>query len=60
MFTSGGILEQHKHFDHNSFVIYKKGFLALDTGTRPEPGQHLTHYYAPTASKIGVLAEARS
>jgi hypothetical protein len=55
LFTAGGILAQHKHFDHNNFVIYKKGFLALDTGTRPEPGQHLTHYYARTVAHNSIL-----
>lgn len=55
MFVSGGVLEMHKQFDHNSFTIYKKGFLALDTGTRPEPGQHLTHYYSRTVAHNAVL-----
>jgi heparin/heparan-sulfate lyase len=55
LFTTGGVLEQHKHFDHNNFVIYKKGFLALDTGTRPEPGQHLTHYYCRTVAHNAIL-----
>jgi heparin/heparan-sulfate lyase len=55
MFTAGGVLAQHKHFDHNSFTIYKKGFLAIDTGTRPEPGQHLTHYYARTVAHNSIL-----
>jgi heparin/heparan-sulfate lyase len=55
LFTAGGALEQHKHFDHNNFVIYRKGFLAIDTGTRPEPGQHLTHYYSRTVAHNAVL-----
>ncbi len=55
LFTAGGVLEMHKHFDHNNFVIYKKGFLALDTGTRPEPGMHLTHYYCRTVAHNCVL-----
>lgn len=48
VFTAGGILKQHRHYDNNNFVIYKKGFLALDSGTRPQPGLHLSHYYART------------
>jgi heparin/heparan-sulfate lyase len=48
LFTAGGILEQHRHYDNNNFVIFKKGFLALDAGTRPQPGLHLSHYYART------------
>ncbi|MEK7408985.1 MAG: heparinase II/III family protein [Acidobacteriota bacterium] len=55
LFTAGGVLEQHKHFDHNNFVIYRKGFLAIDTGTRPEPGQHLTHYYSRTVAHNAIL-----
>lgn len=54
-FTSGGELEQHKHFDHNNFNIFRKGFLALDTGTRPEPGQHLSHYYSRTVAHNCIL-----
>ena len=48
LFTAGGILSQHRHYDNNNFVIYKKGFLALDAGTRPEPGLHLPFYFART------------
>ncbi len=55
LFTAGGVLEYHKQYDHNNFVIYKKGFLALDTGTRPEPGQHLTHYYSRTVAHNAML-----
>lgn len=55
LFTAGGVLEMHKHFDHNNFVIYKRGFLALDTGTRPEPGQHLMNYYSRTVAHNCVL-----
>lgn len=55
LFTAGGVLEMHKHFDHNNFVIYKKGFLALDTGTRPEPGLHLSHYYSRTVAHNCLL-----
>lgn len=50
MFVSGGVSETHKHYDNNNFVIYKHGFRALDSGTRPEPGQHLSHYYARTVA----------
>jgi len=54
-FTAGGTTEMHKHYDHNNFVIFKKGFLALDTGTRPEPGQHLSHYYCRTVAHNCIL-----
>ncbi|MBN2289202.1 MAG: heparinase II/III family protein [Candidatus Glassbacteria bacterium] len=55
LFTAGGTLEQHRHFDNNNFVIYHKGFLALDTGTRPEPGMHLYNYYCRTVAHNCVL-----
>ena len=55
LFTAGGILEQHRHYDNNNFVIFKKGFLAMDTGTRPEPGNHLTHYYCRTVAHNCIL-----
>jgi len=55
LFTAGGILKQHRHYDNNNFVIFKKGFRALDTGNRPEPGQHLTHYYCRTVAHNCIL-----
>lgn len=48
MFVTGGSTSQHKHYDNNNFIIYKYGFRALDSGTRPEPGYHLPYYYART------------
>ena len=57
LFTAGGILNQHRHYDNNNFIIYKKGFLALDTGTRPQPGLHLTHYFCRTVAHNCVLIE---
>ena len=50
LFVSGGIPEQHKHYDNNHFIIYKHGYRALDSGTRPEPGLHLPYYYARTVA----------
>ena len=55
LFTAGGTLTQHRHFDANSFVIFKRGFLALDSGTRPQPGQHLSHYYSRTVAHNAIL-----
>jgi hypothetical protein len=41
----------HKNWDEGSFVIYKHGFLALDTGTRRGNGVgHLQNYYERTIS----------
>lgn len=50
LFVSGGVPIQHKHYDNNHFIIYKNGYRALDSGTRPEPGWHLSHYYARTVA----------
>jgi len=50
LFVSGGIPKQHKHYDNNHFIIYKHGYRALDSGTRPEPGLHLPYYYARTVA----------
>ncbi len=55
LFTVNGTLSQHKHFDNNNFTIFKKGFLALDSGTRPEPGQHLSQYYCRTVAHNCIL-----
>ena len=50
LFVSGGVPLQHKHYDNNNFIIYKKGWRAIDSGTRPEPGLHLSHYYCRTVA----------
>jgi heparin/heparan-sulfate lyase len=55
LFTADGTISQHRHYDNNNFVIYRNGFLALDTGSRPEPGQHLTHYYCRTIAHNCIL-----
>jgi len=55
LFTAGGIISQHRHYDNNNFVIYKKGFRALDTGSRPEPGNQLTHYFCRTIAHNCIL-----
>ena len=39
-----------QHYDLNHFVIYKNGYRALDSGTRPQPGQHMSHYYGRTVA----------
>ena len=58
LFTCGGILRQHRHFDALNFVIYHRGFLALDSGTRYEEvdnGLHLANYYAQTVAHNCVV-----
>ena len=58
LFTCGGILRQHRHYDALNFVIYHRGFLALDSGTRYEEfinGEHLANYYAQTVAHNCVV-----
>jgi len=53
LFTCGGILNQHRHYDALNFVIHHRGFLALDSGTRYDEftnGQHLANYFAQTVA----------
>ena len=39
-----------QHYDLNHFVIYKNGYRALDSGARPNPGLHQSHYYTRTVA----------
>lgn len=55
LFNAGGTVKEHKHFDENHFSIFHKGFFALDTGSRPEPGSHLYNYYCRTIAHNCVL-----
>ncbi len=58
LFTCGGTLAQHRHYDALNFVIYHRGHLALDTGTRYEEvenGQHLANYFAQSVAHNVVL-----
>jgi len=58
LFSCGGTLTQHRHYDALNFVIYHRGFLALDSGTRYrefENGQHLANYFAQTAAHNCVV-----
>ncbi len=53
IFMAGG-LEQHKHWDNCHFVIFRKGFLALDTGSRPA-GRHTQCWYPRTVAHNCIL-----
>ncbi|MHB8900456.1 MAG: heparinase II/III domain-containing protein [Thermoguttaceae bacterium] len=58
LFTCGGILSQHRHYDALNFVIYHRGHQALDSGTRYlefDNGQHLANYFAQTVAHNCVL-----
>lgn len=41
---TGAQYDSHQHYDENSFVIFKKGFLALDTGMRGSELHHRAYY----------------
>ena len=56
LFTIGSRVPSHKQHDENNFVIYKKGYLALDSGTRGrETGYQLRHYYSQTIAHNCIL-----
>lgn len=56
LFTCGARVNSHKQYDENSFTIYKRGFLALDSGTRGnEKDFSLRHYYAQTVAHNAIL-----
>ncbi len=56
-FTAGGILSQHRHFDNNNFCIHKRGFLAIDSGTRVGNADQLQNYYAQTVAHNCILID---
>ena len=39
-FRCGAHVGNHQHYDELSFVIYRKGFLAMDSGSRTEADHH--------------------
>lgn len=51
---AGAKNEGHQHYDENTFIIYKHGFQALDTGTRDDVPHHLI-YYPQTIAHNGIL-----
>ncbi|MBP5673884.1 MAG: heparinase II/III family protein, partial [Victivallales bacterium] len=51
---AGATVDQHQHYDENSFIIYKRGFQALDTGTRNNAPHHLI-YYPQTVAHNAIL-----
>jgi heparin/heparan-sulfate lyase len=55
LFACGGGLAQHRHLDANHFTIYKKGFLALDSGTREGNTDNLQNYFAQTESHNCIM-----
>ena len=60
LFSCGGALRQHRHYDALNFVIYHRGFLALDSGTRYKEfdnGEHLANYFAQTVAHNCVVIQ---
>lgn len=55
LFCGGGSLRSHRHYDATHFTIYKRGFLALDSGTRMGNTDNLQNYYAQTVAHNCVL-----
>jgi len=54
--TTGSRGPNHQHYDEGHFTIYRKGFLALDSGTRGNQKDfHLRHYYAQTVAHNCLL-----
>ncbi len=56
VFRSGSKRINHQHFDENHFVIYRRGFLALDSGNRGM-AQHHNYYYPQTVAHNAILID---
>ncbi len=68
LFTAGAKTKTHKQYDENNFVIYKKGFLALDSGTRGSTGmkdyknydeEHMRNYYRISIAHNCILIKMK-
>ncbi len=58
-FTAGANFRMHKHHDENNFTIYKRDFLALDSGSRGyETDHNLRYYYSQTVAHNCMLIHA--
>ncbi len=56
LYTIGSMAPNHQHYDENHFIIYRKGFLALDSGTRGNSKDfNLRYYYAQTVAHNCML-----
>jgi len=54
MFQCGDFFAGHQHLDNNSFVIFKHGSLAIDSGVN-EYSSHRTNYYSRSVAHNTVL-----
>ncbi len=60
LFACGGNLSTaHRHYDATHFTIYKKGYLAIDTGSRDlvDGENHLAGWYSQTVAHNSVLID---
>ncbi len=56
---AGAQFTQHQHYDENSFILYKKGFQALDSGTRGSAKHHKV-YYPQSVAHNTILIRAEN
>ncbi len=54
MFQCGPIFAGHQHTDNNSFVIFKRGSLAIDSGVN-EYSSHRANYYSRSIAHNTIL-----
>ncbi len=59
LFATGGRTRKHRHHDATHFTIYKRGFLALDSGTRrgSTHSPHGLNYWRQTIAHNCILIE---
>jgi len=53
-FKAGARFSQHQHYDENTFIIYRKGYQAADTGVRGPKPHHII-YYPQTIAHNAIL-----
>ena len=58
--VAGGDIKQHRHYDQGHFTIYRKGFLAIDSGDYGprEANEHLKEYLYRTVAHNSLLIHA--
>ena len=58
-FKAGAKFSTHQHYDENSFVVYRGGYQALDSGTRGNAPHHKV-YYPQTIAHNAMLIRAEN
>lgn len=56
VFRTGSESIMHQHYDENSFVIYRQGYQAVDTGNRGRSSHHI-YYYPQTVAHNSILID---